>query len=92
MSVFSIWKRILTVENTVVEGVRWDEGEQSVIVSVRPDARWRQRCGQCGRPAPWYDAGRGRRRWRELDHGAVKVFLEADAWRVDCGRRAARPR
>ncbi|PNE39892.1 ISL3 family transposase [Streptomyces noursei] len=84
MSVFSIWKRTLTVENTVVEGVRFDENEQCVIVSVRSDARRRQRCGRCRRPAPWYDAGRGRRRWRDLDHGAVRVFLEADAPRVEC--------
>ncbi|WP_067357219.1 ISL3 family transposase [Streptomyces noursei] len=84
MSVFSIWKRTLTVENTVVEGIRFDESEQCVIVSVRPDARSRQRCGICRRPAARYDAGRGRRRWRDLDHGAVRVFLEADAPRVGC--------
>ncbi|WP_326793451.1 ISL3 family transposase (plasmid) [Streptomyces sp. NBC_00841] len=84
MSTFSIWKRTLTVENTVVEGVRWDGSEQCVIVSVRSDARRRQRCGICRRPAVRYDAGRGRRRWRDLDHGVVKVFLEADAPRVDC--------
>ncbi|MFG2561889.1 hypothetical protein [Streptomyces sp. NPDC048496] len=35
MSTFSIWKRTLTVVNTVVEGVRWDGSEQCVIVSVR---------------------------------------------------------
>ncbi|MGW9121563.1 ISL3 family transposase [Streptomyces sp. NPDC055663] len=84
MSTFSIWKRTLMVENTVVEGVRWDESEQCVIVSVRPEARQRQRCGRCRRPAPRFDHGRGRRRWRDLDHGAAKVFLEADAPRVNC--------
>ncbi|MET8532149.1 ISL3 family transposase [Streptomyces sp. NPDC005065] len=72
------------VENTVVEGVRWDTSEQCVVVSVRPGSRHRQRCGECGRPAPCYDAGRGQRRWRDLDHGTVRVFLEADAPRVDC--------
>jgi transposase len=86
VSLFRIWKRTLTAENTVVEGVRIDENEQCVVVSVRPDARRRQRCGICRRPAPWYDAGRGRRRWRDLDHGVLRVFLEADAPRVDCRR------
>ncbi|GFH38263.1 hypothetical protein SCWH03_45050 [Streptomyces pacificus] len=84
MSLFRIWKRTLTAENTVVEGVRIDENEQCVVVSVRPDARRRQRCGRCRRPAPWCDAGRGRRRWRDLDHGVILVFLEADAPRVAC--------
>ncbi|MEU8925952.1 ISL3 family transposase [Kitasatospora sp. NPDC048545] len=86
MPAFSIWKRTLMVENTVVEAVRWDESEQCVVASVRPDARRRGRCGLCQRPAPWYDRGRGRRRWRDLDHGAVRVFLEADAPRVACRR------
>lgn len=72
------------VENTVVEGVRWDESEQCVVVSVRPESRSRQRCGQCRRRSPRHDHGRGRRRWRDLDHGTVKVFLEADAPRVNC--------
>ncbi|PZT75711.1 MULTISPECIES: ISL3 family transposase [unclassified Streptomyces] len=84
MSLFRIWKRTLTAEHTVVEGVRIDESEQCVVVSVRSDARRRQRCGRCGRAAPWFDAGRGRRRWRDLDHGVMRVFLEADAPRVDC--------
>ncbi|MFE5594595.1 ISL3 family transposase [Streptomyces sp. NPDC056549] len=72
------------VEHTVVEGVRWDAAEQCVVVSVRPDARRRHRCGECGRTSPRYDAARGRRRWRDLDHGTVRVFLEADAPRVCC--------
>ncbi|MFC5959964.1 transposase, partial [Streptomyces pratens] len=68
----------------MIEGVRIDEYEQCVIVSVRPATRRRGRCGVCRRPAPGYDAGRGRRRWRDLDHGVMRVFLEADAPRVRC--------
>ena len=40
--------------------------------------------GVCGLAATWYDRGEGRRRWRGLDLGTMKVFLEADAPRVDC--------
>ncbi|MFJ6140713.1 transposase [Kitasatospora sp. NPDC092286] len=65
----------------MVEAVRWDKSEQCVVVSVRPDARRRGRCGLCRRPAALYDRGRGRRRWRDLDHGTRQVFLEADARR-----------
>lgn len=52
MPAFRIWKRTLMVENTVVEGAIWDESEQCVVVSVRPDARRRGRCGICRRRAP----------------------------------------
>ncbi len=55
-----------------------------VTVAVRPVARRRGRCGRCYRPAPGYDTGRGRRRWRALDLGTVRAFVEADAPRVRC--------
>ncbi|MGH3665622.1 MAG: ISL3 family transposase, partial [Egibacteraceae bacterium] len=52
---------------------------------VRPKRPKKRRCGRCGRPAPREDAGEGRRLWRSLDLGTVKVFLGADAPRVRCG-------
>ena len=54
------------------------------MVSVRSVARQRNRCGRCRRRAPGYDAGDGRRRWRALDLGTTKVFVEANAPRVRC--------
>ena len=56
----------------------------AIVVSVRPDARARGRCGRCGRRSPGYDQGAGRRRWRGLDAGITKVFIEAEAQRVQC--------
>ncbi len=69
---------------TVVEGVRFDDTAIAIVVSVRPDARARSRCGRCGRQSPGYDHGAGRRRWRALDVGTTSVFIEADAPRVGC--------
>jgi transposase len=40
----------------------------------------------CGRRAPGYDRGEGQRRWRALDLGATKAFVEAAAPRVRCQR------
>nr|WTB33678.1 transposase family protein [Streptomyces sp. NBC_00830] len=80
----SIWKRLLTVERTVVEQVEVDPEANVLVAHVRPVARERDRCGVCRRPAHGYDQGRGRRRWRCLDAGTMKVFLEADAPRVRC--------
>jgi len=66
----------------VVEGVRIEEGE--LVVRVRPRRRDVGRCGVCGRRAPGYDRGEGRRRWRALDLGVTKAFVEAAAPRVEC--------
>jgi transposase len=81
----SLWRGLLGVERAVVEGVEFDEGEQVVVVSVRPAKGARRRCGRCEARAPWFDRGEGRRWWRALDLGTVRAVLEADAPRVRCG-------
>jgi len=80
----SVWERACGLTRSIVEGVRFDERVGAVVVSVRPVARARDRCGRCGQRAPGYDRGEGRRRWRSLDLGTTKVFVEADAPRVRC--------
>src|SRR5664280_2749233 len=47
------------------------EGDQAPVWSLR------KRCSG-------YDQGAGRRRWRTLDLGLIRAFLEADAPRVRC--------
>jgi len=76
---------LLGVERAVVEDVRLEDDE-TIVVSVRPTARERQRCGVCGRRCPREDAGEGRRQWRALDLGTTLAYLEADAPRVRCKR------
>lgn len=80
----SVWQRVLGLVATVIEGMFFDEEADAIIVSVRPRKGARRRCGRCGTRAPWYDRGEGRRRWRGLDLGTVRVLLEADAPRVSC--------
>ena len=80
----SVWRAVLGVENTVVEDVDFDEVAQVVVAHVRPRRAGRGRCGACGARASWYDRGQGRRRWRGLDMGTIRVVLEADAPRVNC--------
>ncbi|MCJ7780206.1 MAG: ISL3 family transposase [Acidimicrobiia bacterium] len=84
MQINSVWGRACGLTRSVVEGVRFDETQDAVVVSVRPNARARSRCGRCGRRSPGYDQGPGRRRWRGLDAGTTRVFVEADAPRVRC--------
>lgn len=80
----SVWKKLLGLQRAVVEDV-WLEEEQ-LVVAVRPIARERDRCPRCRRRCPGYDLGEGRRRWRALDTGTMKVFIEADASRIRCKR------
>jgi transposase len=80
----TLWRALLGVEKTVVEGIEFDEEEQLLVAHVRPRKRARGRCGRCERRSPGFDHGDGRRRWRALDLGTVQVHLEADAPRVNC--------
>ncbi len=80
----SVWERACGLTETVVEDVEFDDTADAIVVSVRPTARARGRCGQCRRRSPRYDDGEGRRRWRALDLGTTRVFLEARAPRVRC--------
>jgi transposase len=80
----SVWERACGLTRTVVEGVDFDDDADVIVVSVRPVVRARGRCGLCGRRSPGYDLGDGRRRWRALDLGTTRVFLEAAAPRVRC--------
>jgi len=79
----SVWLRVLGVVDSVLEGLV-EEPDGSLVAHVRPKRRQRQRCGICGRRSPFYDQGEGRRRWRGLDVGFTRFFLEAAAPRVTC--------
>lgn len=82
-----LWARVTGVGSKgVVVGVRHgcDAGEEVIVVSMRLHSRRRPRCGRCNKRAGLYDPGDGRRRWRSLDAGTTKVFIEAAAPRVRC--------
>jgi transposase len=76
---------LLGLVNVVVEGVDLDEEVDALVVAVRPrKGAAKPRCGVCGRCCARYDRGEGRRRWRTLDVGLLRCFLEAEAPRVRC--------
>lgn len=80
----SVWVKACGLTRSVVEGVEFDDHANALIVSARPNAKARRRCGRCGRRSPMFDHGAGRRRWRALDCGTTRVLVEADAPRVRC--------
>jgi transposase len=78
----SVFARLVGLGRAVVESVKI--GEEGLVVRARPRRRDVARCGVCGRRAPGYDRGEGRRRWRALDLGTTRAFVEASAPRVEC--------
>ena len=79
-----LWARLLGVEDAVIQRVWFDEQAEAVVVAARPRKHLQGRCGRCGRRCRGFDRGEGRRRWRALDVGLLKAFVEADAPRVRC--------
>jgi transposase len=74
----TVFNRILRLAGTTVRGVEFTN--DGIVVTVAKRAR-HLRC-PCGKRASGYD--RSRRRWRHLDMGASRLWLEAEIWRVDC--------
>jgi transposase len=81
-----VWRRLLGVEHTVIETVQLEDGggEEVLVASVRPTRSRQGRCSRCDKRCRGYDQGDGRRRWRTMDVGTVRAYLEADAPRVAC--------
>lgn len=81
-----LWAGLLGLDGTVVEDVEVNDAGEGVelVVSVRPGWRSRDRCGLCGRRSARFDRGGGRRRWRAMDLGTSRCWIEAGAPRVSC--------
>ena len=78
MRVDKIAKMLIGVENLVVQGVAYDEEQGCIVISARPTLPHARECGKCGRKAPFYDAGRGRRRWRCMDLGGMRCYYSGN--------------
>lgn len=77
-----ILRFILSLTETVVNSARI-EGD-SVVVGVRPHKSKQRRCPLCGCVCEVYDGRPTPRRWRTLDVGASKCYLEYAPVRVRC--------
>jgi transposase len=78
---------VLGVEHTVIESVELEtseRGEEVLVARVRPKAGVARRCSRCQRRCPGYDTSAKPRRWRGLDLGSTRVFVQASAHRVSC--------
>ena len=75
---------IIGSKGFVLEDITVSTEMNEINLCIRPTKREQCRCGICHRKAAGYDKGRGCRRWRCLDVGAQKVYVEAEQPRVYC--------
>ena len=82
----SLLKQLLKIDKIVIEDAHFemDDNEEILVVSARPPSREALRCPTCGKRCPGYDSSRRTRRWRSLDFGSNRVYIEACAPRVKC--------
>ena len=79
-------KKLLKIDSIVIQGVSVEAvGEEEVVViTVRPMSRESKRCPYCGKRCQGYDSSNKTRRWRSLDFGSERVYIQAASPRVLC--------
>ena len=82
----SLIKRLLKIEKIVIIDIYFEttDKEDMLIVCAKPPSRDTRRCPICGKRCQGYDSSSKIRRWRSLDFGSQRVFIEAAAPRVKC--------
>ena len=90
MHTSSLIKRLLRIEKIVIEDIYFEDvaEEEMLIIRVRPQSRDAHRCPLCGKRCPGYDSASKTRRWRSLDFGSQRVYIEARAPRVKCAEHS----
>ena len=82
----SLLKRLLKIDKIVITDVYFENclDDDSCIIVARPPSRGTHRCPLCAKRCPGYDSSSKTRRWRSLDFGSQRVYIEACAPRVTC--------
>jgi transposase len=82
----SLIKRLLRINKIAIEDVNFENvrDEDVLVVKARPMSRDTNRCPKCGKRCKGYDSSSKMRRWRSLDFGSNRVYIEAFAPRIEC--------
>lgn len=75
---------LVGTKKMVVKDFFLEAETNAFVIVARPTKTEQCRCSRCHCKAKYYDGGRGARRWRTLDIGSSKAFVEASAPRVCC--------
>lgn len=79
-------KQLLRIEKIAIEDISFETTsvEDTLIIKARPMSRDTKRCPKCGKRYKGYDSSDKVRRWRSLDFGSYRVYIEAVAPRIEC--------
>ena len=79
-------KHLLGVGRISIKEVHFETArdEEIFVIHARPFSRDTNRCPICGKKCQGYDSSNRVRRWRSLDFGSKRVYIEATAPRVKC--------
>jgi len=79
-------KQLLRVDNITIENAYFEtvDEEELFILKVRQFTRNTCRCPHCGKRCQGYDSYGKLRRWRSLDFGSTRVYIESFTPRVKC--------
>lgn len=82
----SLIKRLLRIDKIAIENVCFEvaDEEEILVIRARPPVRDTLRCPHCGKRCKGYDSYGKVRRWRSLDLGCTKVYIEATSPRIKC--------
>lgn len=82
----SVIKRLLKIDRIAIDNVNFEtvNAEEMLVIKARPMSRDKSRCPKCGKRCKGYDSSNKVRRWRSLDFGSYRVYIEAFAPRIEC--------
>lgn len=87
-TVNTLCRKLLNVNTARFSNMRIEtspDGVVSVYVTAKVNRRHAGRCPVCGKKCPGYDQGmRQVRRWRALDIGGLRFYVETDQERICC--------
>ena len=91
MRAITLLKKLLPFSRMILTDVRFEEGGLTI---VKAKVRGRARCPICGKKRPIHQSpkpGAKPRRWRHLDLGVRRLYIEASLRRVDCKKCGSCP-
>ena len=82
----SVLKQLLKIEKIIIDNAYLESksDEEIFVIIARLPSRERNRCPLCERRCTGYDSSNKVRRWRSLDFGSMRVYLESFIPRVKC--------